>query len=97
VRPGVELIVNYGPSLQVCSMDLPGALPKPQSDQILEELLPAGVRGAKGRELMSQYGLASARSVEYENVIINESFTADTRTSLTVVFKNAGCPMKNAQ
>ena len=97
VRPGVELIVNYGPSLQVCSMDLPGTLPKAQSDQILEELVPAAMRGAKEGELMGQSGLASVRSVEYQNVTINESYTGDTRTSLTVVFKNAGCPTKNAQ
>jgi hypothetical protein len=48
VRPGVELIANYGPPYQVCSMELPGTMPKAQSDQILDELVPTAMRGTKG-------------------------------------------------
>jgi hypothetical protein len=97
VRPGIELLVNYGPAYQVCSMKLPGTVPKAQSDQILDELVPTAMRGTKGPEFMGQLGLASVHSIEYENIIINESYTGDRRNSLTVVFKNAGCPKPASQ
>jgi hypothetical protein len=97
VRPGIELIANYGPAYQVCSMELPGTLPEAQSDQILDELVPTAMRGTKGPEFMGQSGLASVRSVEYENIIINESYTGAVRNSLIVIFKNAGCPKPDRQ
>jgi hypothetical protein len=92
VRPGIELIANYGPAHQVCGMELPGTMPKAQSEQLLDELVPAAMRGTKGPEFMEGLGLVSRHSVEYENIIIKESYTRDKRNSLTVVFKNVGCP-----
>src|SRR5450432_3558175 len=56
VRPGIELVVDYGPSKQACRIQLPsgkkivgtvpdGAITKHQIDEVLDEVVPQSIRG----------------------------------------------------
>src|SRR5258708_18332881 len=56
VRPGIEMVVDYGPGKQVCRIQLPsgmrivrtipaGAVPKQQIDEVLEEVVPPAIPG----------------------------------------------------
>jgi hypothetical protein len=56
VRPGIEMVVDYGPSKQVCRLQLPsgmqivgtvppGAITKKQVDEVLTEVVPPSMRG----------------------------------------------------
>src|ERR1700722_5654540 len=56
VRPGIEMVVDYGSGKQVCRIQLPsgerivgtvpsGAITLDQINQVLEEVLPSPIRG----------------------------------------------------
>src|SRR5258708_13797214 len=56
VRPGIEMVVDYGPSKQACKIQLPsgmkivgtvpvGATTKEQVDEVLNEVVPPPIRG----------------------------------------------------
>ncbi len=56
VRPGIEMVVDYGPAKQVCRIQLPsgrqivgdvppGATTRQQIDEVLNEVFPASLRG----------------------------------------------------
>src|SRR5882724_2203422 len=58
VRPGIEMVVDYGPSKQVCKIQLPsgmkivgtvtvGATTKEQVDEVLNEVVPPPIRGKR--------------------------------------------------
>src|SRR5260370_36469407 len=68
VRPGIEMVVDYGPSKQVCRIQLPsgvrivGTVPpdvvtKQQIDEILDEVLPPSIRGKEINRMMMAVGV----------------------------------------
>jgi hypothetical protein len=104
VRPGIEMVVDYGPSRQVCRIQLPsgmkivGSVPsgwftKQQIDEVLGEVVPPSIRGKQLNGFMMATGAGSALSlVEYENVSIGE-----VGPRITVTFKDSTCPKKTVQ
>jgi hypothetical protein len=67
VRPGIAMIVDYGPGKQVCRIQLPsgrqiagavppGAITKQQIDEVLEEAVPRALRGKELGGMISQTG-----------------------------------------
>lgn len=102
IPPGFDLVVDYGPGRQVCSLEVPGLMPStervsraPEMKQrmydFLLDLVPMTMRGAELRRGVSVSGLASMTSIEYENVTIGEVNIADqpfAKTSITLRFKN---------
>ena len=104
VRPGIEMLVDYGPSRQVCRIQLPsgirivGSVPpgeftKQQIDEVLGDVVPPSIRGKQLNSYLMATGAASAFSlVEYENVSIGE-----VGQRITVTFKDSACPKKVGQ
>jgi hypothetical protein len=103
VRPGIEMVVDYGTGKQVCRIQLPsgmqivgtvpvGAITKQQIDEVLSEVVPPSIRG---KEVNRGYVTVGAHSVileEYEHVMIAESRNNDTGNGITVTFKDPSCP-----
>jgi hypothetical protein len=103
VRPGVEMVVDYGPAKQVCRIQLPsgtqyggtvpdGAVTKTLIQEILEEVVPASKRGKEVTRMAQIMGLMAISSVEYEHVTITESSNGNTGNGITVTIKDASCP-----
>jgi hypothetical protein len=104
VRPGIEMVVDYGTSKQVCRIQLPsgikivGSVPsgwftQQQIDEVLGEVVPPAIRGKHLNSYLMATGAASAFSlVEYENVSIGE-----VGQRITVTFKDSTCPKKTVQ
>jgi hypothetical protein len=83
VRPGIELIVDYGPNKQACRIQLPsgdlyagsapaGSITKQQIDEVIEELVPLSTRGKDGNRMVMETGAHMISIVEYEQVKISE-------------------------
>ena len=106
VRPGIEMVVDYGPSKQVCRLQLPSgtqyggtvpvdAVTKEKIEMVLEEVVPPSLRGKElGRRTMAT-GVPMMSFTEYEHVTISESKNGDIGNGITVTFKNAACPKYN--
>jgi hypothetical protein len=104
VRPGIEMVVDYGPSRQVCRIQLPsgikivgsvppGQVTKQQIDEVLGDVLPPWIRGKRLNSYLGATGAASAFSlVEYENISIGE-----VGQRMTVTFKDSTCPKKTPE
>jgi hypothetical protein len=106
VRPGIEMVVDYGPSRQACRIQLPsgmnfaGAVPpgsvsKKQIDEVIDEVVPPSTRGKLLDRMMQAMGAFSMSLRIYENVTIAETRNGDIRTGITVTFKDDACPKKN--
>jgi hypothetical protein len=102
---GFDLVVDYAPDGQVCKMEVPALMPsnekvqnssvtKQRMYEFLAALVPPSMRGKElGRQAV-QMGAVSMSSVDYEQVIINESQNAGAPSgndTITVRFKNANC------
>jgi hypothetical protein len=85
VRPGLDLVVDYGANRQVCSIEMP-ALPVQEKQQLLDEVAPESTWGKELRRMAGMLGLAWMSWIEYEHVTI-----VDTQSSKTVRFKVEGC------
>ena len=107
VRPGIEMVVDYGPNKQVCRIQLPsgmqivGSVPpseitKQQIDEVLNEVVPLSIRGKKLNGGVMRLGAIAAYSTDYENVAITEIQNADVGAGITVTFKDPACPKKTA-
>ncbi len=106
VRPGIEMVVDYGPSKQVCRIQLPsgtqyggtipdGAVTKQIVEEVLQEVVPASMRGKElGRGMMA-VGAPMLSLTDYEHVTISEMKNGDIGNGITVTFKNAACPKYN--
>jgi hypothetical protein len=103
VRPGIEMVVDYGPSKQVCRIQLPsgsqivgtvppGAVTKQQVDEVLAEVVPLSMRGKEMNRMSMATGLPMMVATEYEHVMISESKNGSIGTGITVTFKDSSCP-----
>ena len=96
VRPGVEMIVNYGPDRKVCMVEVPGANSYQQLDELIDELAPPSERGRKvsGPRIIARGGGNVRRYEIYEKVIISEPCDLDhpdRRTGVTISFNRPDC------
>src|SRR5665213_2799364 len=107
VRPGIEMVVDYGPAKQVCRIQLPsgrqiigdvppGAITKKQIDQVLNEVVPPSRRGKELGGMATGSGVGVMSSAEYEHVTITEFKNAGVGTGITVIFKDPTCAKKMA-
>ena len=105
VRPGIEMIVDYGPNEQVCRIQLPsgkqivgsvppGAITKQQIDEVLNEVIPPSMRGKEINRGMMATGAPMLIFTYYEHVTITELKHGAIGTGVTVTFKDAACPKK---
>src|SRR5665213_1397349 len=108
VRPGIEMVVDYGPAKQVCRIQLPsdrqitGDVPldtitKRQIDQVLNEVVPPSLRGKELGGMAMGSGVGVMSSAEYEHVTITEFKNAGVGTGITVIFKDHACPKRTAR
>ena len=102
VRNNIEIVVQYGPSGQVCRIELPpgqsivgqvapDGTTKQQVDEVLQEVVPPSMRGKEIRSGVIYVGAPSFLLIEYEHVTITELLQNETPTSVTVAFKEKGC------
>jgi hypothetical protein len=107
VRPGIEMVVDYGPSKQVCRIQLPsgmrivgtvppGAVAKQQIDQVLDEVLPPSIRGKEVNRGTMATGVPMFFITEYEHVTIGELQVDGIGKGITVTFKDEACPKRMA-
>jgi hypothetical protein len=107
VRPGIEMVVDYGPSKQVCRIQLPSgmqivgtiplrAITKQQVDEVLAEVVPASMRGKEVNRMLMAFGLPMLSVTEYEHVTISESKNGDIGNGITVTIKDPSCPPQKA-
>jgi len=94
VRPGIEMVVDYGPSRQVCRIQLPLGMQitKQQVDEILMEVVPPSIRGKEVNRMSQAVGLPMMVAIEHEHVTISESMNGRTGNGITVTVKDASCP-----
>lgn len=102
VRPNIEMVVNYGPNGQVCRIELPPgeriigqappSIPSTQQvDEVLVEALPPSIRGREiGRSSIIS-GINFTMMTEYEHLSVFEGHHGETRTSLSIIFKDEAC------
>jgi hypothetical protein len=107
VRPGVEMVVDYGPSKQVCRIQLPSgiqyggnipadAVTKEKIDAVLNEVVPPSIRGKELNRVVMTAGVPTYSVTEYEHVSIGELQVDSTGQGITVTFKDASCPKQQA-
>ncbi len=106
VRPGIEMVVDYGLSKQVCRIQLPsgtqyggtipdGAVTKGRIEEVLDEVVPISLRGKEVNKMVEQMGLFSVSMTIYEHVTISESNNGQMGTGITVTFNDSACPRPN--
>src|ERR1700730_10624939 len=100
VRPGIEIRVDYGPAKQACGIVMPMGItlvgePSPdiitreQMKEVLDEVVPASVRGKEiGRRVL---GNGIIGFVQYEHVTIQGRFNS---SQIVVVFDDPACRME---
>lgn len=110
VPPGFDLVVDYGPAMSICKLQVPAAMPSREKivngDEMkrrmygfLAELVPDAMRGAELRRMSAQLGQISITSIEYQNVTIAEFQSANQTpngNTITLTFKNDTCPQPDA-
>jgi hypothetical protein len=105
VRPGIEMIVDYGPNKQVCRIQLPSgeqyggtvpenAITKQRIDEVLNEVIPPSVRGKEKGKGSASFGV-TILFTEYENVMISEPESDVIGRKITVTFKDPVCSKLN--
>ena len=108
VRAGIEMVVDYGPSKQVCRIQLPsgeqivgtvpsGAITKAQIEEVLDEVVPPSVRGKEVNRVTTGIGALAFFLAEYEHVSISEGKNGAVGTGITVTFKDPACMRLKAQ
>ena len=108
VRPGIEMVVDYGSGRQVCQIQLPsgermvgsvppGVVTKQQVDEVLQEVVPSSVRGKEVNRMVEATGAPMFILTVYEHVSIGELQVNGIGRGITVTFKDLGCPKKTVQ
>ena len=108
VRPGIEMVVDYGPNKQACRIHLPsgrqivgtvspGEITKQQIDEVLNEVVPPSIRGKETNQGVEAFGLPMLVFTEYEHVTITEMKNGDDGQGITVIFKDSACPKQKFQ
>jgi hypothetical protein len=105
VRPGIEMVVDYSTtSTHACRLEFPGEAPFPPGaapgvgfnlkklmDDVVDEIVPAAMRGKELGRMCESSGMNGMCSRLYEHLSIIESMTGDRRTAVIVRFKTADC------
>jgi len=107
---GFDLVVDYGPSQQACTLEVPALMPtkdnpanssvmKQRMYEFLADLVPASVRGKELRRMLVAMGANSVEFVEYEHVMVSEAQNANEPFggTITVRFKRDECKMPVGQ
>jgi hypothetical protein len=108
VRPGIEMVVDYGSGRQVCQIQLPsgehmvgsvpaGVVTKEQVDEVLNEVVPLSVRGKEINRGLIYTGAPMFSFADYEHVSIGELKVNGTGKGITVTFKDPACPKRTVQ
>jgi len=96
-------VVDYGPAKQVCRIQLPsgtqyggtapdGAVTKQMIEEVLQEVVPASMRGKVVNKAVLATGAPMWSTTMYEHVTITELTTGGVGEGITVTFKDAACP-----
>lgn len=102
---GFDLVVDYGPDLQVCKLEVPSLMPtdenpanlvvmKQRMYAFLADLVPDAMRGKELMRGAQAMGAISIQFTEYEHVMVTELLTANeqfAQNPITVTFKRSGC------
>lgn len=103
---GFDLVVDYGPSQQVCALEVPALMPandkekvsntsvmKQQMYAFLADLVPAAMRGKELQRMLQLMGAFSVEVAEYEHVVVSEAQNANQPLGgkITVRFTNDEC------
>jgi len=102
VRPGIEIVVDYGPGKQACRIQLPsgkkivgtvpvGAITKEQIDEVLNEVVPQSFRGKELNKSMTATGAPMFFVTAYEHVAISEFQIGGVGQGITVTFEEFAC------
>jgi hypothetical protein len=102
VRPGIEMIVDYAPSKQVCRIQLPSgkkivgtvpddAITKTQIDEVLNEVVPPSIRGKELNSMVMATGAPMSFMTIYEHVTISELQISGVGQGIMVTFKEPSC------
>jgi hypothetical protein len=106
IRPGIEMVVDYGPSKQVCRIQLPsgrkivgtvppGAITKQQIDDVLNEVVPPSIRGKEMNRGVVATGAPMLSFADYEHVSINELEVGGQGKGIAVTFKDPACLIRS--
>lgn len=110
VPAGFDLIVDYGPGHQVCTIQAPALMPaheqvssvssrKRQMSEFLWDLVPLSIRGKEVEQLIQMVNTLSDASIEYEHVVVSELQNANRplENTIVVTFKNDECRVPPGQ
>jgi hypothetical protein len=108
VRPGIEMVVDYGSGKQVCQIKLPsatrivgtvspGGITGPQIEEVLDEVVPPSVRGKEIKRALNYNGAPMFSATDYEHVSIGELLVNGTGKGIIVTFKDPACPKNIVQ
>jgi hypothetical protein len=103
VRPGTQMVVDYGPSKQVCRIQLPagmrivgtvppGAVTEQEVKTVIDEVVPPSVRGKQINQMQMITGLSSIAITEYEHVTISETKVGNVGQEIHITVKDNSCP-----
>jgi hypothetical protein len=110
VRPGIGATIQYGQDALACQIVIEALLPLVRKDQtlvrmrsdtvtdIIDELAPVKIRGAKVNAMYEYMGCARGEVVEYSNLVISRStdeclpLKSERETSARITFKRPTCP-----
>jgi hypothetical protein len=115
VTPEVSLTVAYGRDRTVCQLLVeprtasvletaptrePPTISADLADDLLNELLPLGVRQGEARAMVEQMGCPALLSEDYDNVRITRAINdcapaAKNVTSMAIQWKRPECPARN--
>src|SRR5436190_1530630 len=73
VRPNIEMVVRYGRSHQVCTIEFPVSVTRHQADEVIDQLVPPTERGKEIGHGLKIIGGYSMSWVAYEHIMIIES------------------------
>jgi hypothetical protein len=73
VRPNIEIVVGYGGSHQVCTIEFPVSVTRQEADEVIDELVPPTERGKEIGHGLKIIGSYSMSWVAYEHIMISES------------------------
>ena len=104
VRWGIEMVVDYGPSKQVCRIQLPsgtqyggtipdGAVTKQIVEEVLQEVVPASMRGKVVNRLTFRSGAYTRSTVIYEHFTMIEVPNIEVGSGISVIFRDAACQL----
>jgi len=94
---GFDLVVDYGPTNQVCRLEVPASdntiNSKKAMYDFLADLVPAQMRGIEQLRMSQSMGALSIQSIEYDFATMRELQYANQpfQGTLTITFKNGDC------